>query len=60
MSFGQNVKVVKPTNLYKCIVSSNCVAELFVEIQSDVAISRRNKVQFHTGLFGPRTNKPDI
>ncbi|HVF80445.1 MAG TPA: acyltransferase [Flavisolibacter sp.] len=46
--FGQNVKVVAPVNLYGCEIGEDCFIGPFVEIQKDVSIGRRSKVQSHT------------
>jgi acetyltransferase-like isoleucine patch superfamily enzyme len=48
VKFGQNVKVVEPVNLYGCSVDANCFIGPFVEIQSDVSIGKRTKVQSHS------------
>lgn len=46
--FGQGVKVVTPVNLYGCSIGDNCFVGPFVEIQKDVVIGERTKVQSHT------------
>jgi acetyltransferase-like isoleucine patch superfamily enzyme len=45
--FGENVNVVKPVNLYGCKIGSQCFIGPFVEIQKDVVIGDRTKVQSH-------------
>ncbi len=45
--FGDNVKVVKPVNLYGCKIGANCFIGPFVEIQKDVEIGTNTKVQSH-------------
>lgn len=45
--FGENVKVVKPVNLYECIIGDDCFIGPFVEIQKGVTIGNRCKVQSH-------------
>lgn len=45
--FGQNVKVVQPVNIYGCTVGDDCFIGPFVEIQNDVTIGSRTKVQSH-------------
>jgi acetyltransferase-like isoleucine patch superfamily enzyme len=45
--FGENVKIVKPVNLYNCKVGSNCFIGPFVEIQKDVSIGANCKIQSH-------------
>jgi len=47
VSFGKDVKVIKPVNLYGCKISNNCFIGPFVEIQQDVRIGERTKVQSH-------------
>lgn len=48
VSFGSNVKVVEPANIYGCIIGDNCFIGPFVEIQKDVTIGKRTKIQSHT------------
>lgn len=48
VQFGQDVKVVEPVNLYDCSIGSNCFVGPFVEIQSNVTIGSRSKVQSHS------------
>ncbi len=47
VEFGENVKVVKPVNIYQCKIGSNCFIGPFVEIQKDVSIGSYTKVQSH-------------
>jgi acetyltransferase-like isoleucine patch superfamily enzyme len=46
--FGEGVKVVKPVNLYGCSIGDGSFIGPFVEIQRDVRIGNRCKVQSHT------------
>lgn len=46
-SFGRNVKIVRPVNLYGCAIGDDCFVGPFVEIQRDVRIGDRTKVQSH-------------
>ncbi|HET6253704.1 MAG TPA: acyltransferase [Puia sp.] len=46
--FGEGVKVVQPVNLYGCVIGDDSFVGPFVEIQKDVRIGRRCKVQSHT------------
>lgn len=46
--FGENVTVVEPVNMYGCTVGSNSFIGPFTEIQKDVVIGERCKVQSHT------------
>lgn len=48
VSFGRNVKVVLPVNLYGCAIGNDCFIGPFVEIQRQVRIGARTKVQSHT------------
>lgn len=47
VSFGDNVTVVEPVNLYECIIGNNCFIGPFVEIQKGVKVGNRCKVQSH-------------
>jgi len=46
--FGEQVKVVEPVNLYGCTIGDDCFIGPFVEIQKDVKIGKRTKVQSHS------------
>lgn len=48
MTFGDNVTVVKPVNLYGCVIGSNVFIGPFVEIQKDVSIGDGTKIQSHS------------
>lgn len=48
VSFGDNVTVVNPVNLYGCAIGSNVFVGPFVEIQKDVNIGERTKIQSHS------------
>lgn len=48
VEFGENVKVVEPVNVYGCSIGDDCFVGPFVEIQKDVQIGSRTKVQSHT------------
>lgn len=47
VSFGKNVKVMMPSNLYGCEIAEDCFIGPFVEIQKKVTIGARTKVQSH-------------
>lgn len=48
VSFGEGVKVVEPVNIYGCTIGDGCFVGPFVEIQKDVTIGKRTKVQSHS------------
>ena len=48
VKFGENVKVIEPSNLYDCELQDNVFIGPFVEIQSEVFIGARTKVQSHS------------
>ena len=45
--FGDSVTVIEPCNLYGCTIGNECFIGPFVEIQKDVSIGARTKVQSH-------------
>lgn len=47
VSFGERVKIVRPVNLYGCKLGDDCFVGPFVEIQNDVVIGPRTRVQSH-------------
>lgn len=47
VSFGANVTIVEPVNLYGCRIGDESFVGPFVEIQKDVSIGRRCRVQSH-------------
>ncbi|MEP0369139.1 MAG: acyltransferase [Cyclobacteriaceae bacterium] len=48
VSFGSNVTVVEPVNMYGCAIGDYCFIGPFVEIQKDVSIGSRTKIQSHS------------
>ena len=48
VSFGEGVKVVQPANLYGCEIGDHSFVGPFVEIQKDVTIGKRTRVQSHS------------
>lgn len=48
VTFGENVKVVKPVNIYGCEIGDNAFIGPFVEIQKSVKIGKNCKVQSHS------------
>jgi acetyltransferase-like isoleucine patch superfamily enzyme len=45
--FGANVTVIEPVNIYGCEIGDHVFVGPFVEIQKDVSIGARTKVQSH-------------
>ena len=48
VAFGSNVKIVEPVNIYGCTIGDDCFVGPFVEIQKDVFIGTRTKIQSHS------------
>ena len=48
VSFGCNVTVVQPANLYGCCIGDDVFVGPFVEIQKGVTIGSRTRVQSHS------------
>lgn len=48
VEFGKNVTIINPVNLYGCIIGDNVFIGPFVEIQKDVKIGDRTKIQSHS------------
>lgn len=46
--FGERVTVVEPVNLYGCTIGEDCFIGPFVEIQRDVWVGARTRVQSHS------------
>ena len=46
--FGSDVVIVEPVNLYECSIGDNCFIGPFVEIQKNVQIGNKNKIQSHS------------
>lgn len=47
VDFGKNVTVVEPVNIYECQIGDNCFIGPFVEIQKNVIIGNKCKIQSH-------------
>lgn len=48
VTFGENVTVVEPANLYGCQIGDGTFVGPFVEIQKHVTIGKRCKIQSHS------------
>jgi acetyltransferase-like isoleucine patch superfamily enzyme len=48
VTFGKNVKIVKPVNLYECTIGDDCFIGPFVEIQKGAVIGKNCKIQSHS------------
>ena len=48
VTFGDNVTIINPVNLYGCTISDDCFIGPFVELQKSVRIGKRCKVQSHS------------
>jgi acetyltransferase-like isoleucine patch superfamily enzyme len=48
VAFGERVTVVEPANLYGCRIGDDCFIGPFVEIQRDVSIGPRTRIQSHS------------
>lgn len=48
VDFGEGVKIVEPANIYGCSIGDGCFIGPFVEIQKDVTIGARCKIQSHS------------
>ncbi|MDU7693252.1 MAG: N-acetyltransferase [Helicobacter sp.] len=48
VTFGTNVTIIKPCNLYDCKLQDNVFVGPFVEIQNDVIIGQNTRIQSHS------------
>jgi acetyltransferase-like isoleucine patch superfamily enzyme len=48
VTHGAALKIVEPVNIYGCTLGDDCFVGPFVEIQKDVTIGDRTKVQSHS------------
>ena len=48
VTFGKDVTVVQPVNLYGCVIGDGSFIGPFVEIQSHVSIGKRCRIQSHS------------
>ena len=60
VEFGDNVVVHGHANLYGCVIGEESRIGTFVEIQCDVAIGKRVRVQSHTFICSDVTIEDDV
>lgn len=48
VEFGENVKIVEPSNIYECTIGNNVFVGPFVEIQKGVIVGDNTRIQSHT------------
>jgi acetyltransferase-like isoleucine patch superfamily enzyme len=48
VTFGENVTIIEPVNIYGCVIGDNCFIGPFVEIQRNVKIGKHCKIQSHS------------
>jgi acetyltransferase-like isoleucine patch superfamily enzyme len=48
VKFGEGVKIVNPVNIYGCEIGNDCFIGPFIEIQRNVKIGNKTKIQSHT------------
>jgi len=48
VKFGENVKIIQPSNIYECEIGDNCFIGPFVEIQKNSKIGSNTKIQSHS------------
>jgi len=48
VDFGRRVTITQPLNLYGCRIGDDCFIGPFVEIQKDVVIGNRTRIQSHS------------
>jgi acetyltransferase-like isoleucine patch superfamily enzyme len=47
VKFGEGITIVQPVNLYGCTIGDDCFIGPFVEIQRDVVVGKRCRIQSH-------------
>lgn len=57
---GRNVRLNAFVNLYGCVIGDECMIGTFVEIQRDVTIGPRCRVQSHTFICSGVTLEADV
>ena len=48
VKFGKNVKIIDPVNLYECFIEDDVFIGPFVEIQSNVRVKSKTRIQSHS------------
>jgi len=48
VDFGKDITLIDPVNIYGCKIGDGCFVGPFVEIQKDVQIGKRCKIQSHS------------
>jgi len=48
VTFGEDVTIVEPANIYDCVIGDNTFVGPFCEIQGGVIIGARTKIQSHS------------
>ena len=48
VSFGSDVKIIGPSNVYECVLGDEVFVGPFVEIQKGVVIGDRSRIQSHS------------
>jgi acetyltransferase-like isoleucine patch superfamily enzyme len=48
VTFGKNVRIISPSNIYGCEIGDDSFVGPFVEIQSNVRIGKKVKIQSHS------------
>lgn len=48
VTFGNQVRVIQPVNLFECTIGDHCLVGPFVEIQKNTVIGNRTRIQSHT------------
>ena len=48
VTFGRDVRVIEPVNLYECTIADDCFIGPFVEITEGVSIGARTRIQSHS------------
>ena len=60
VTFGKNVQLVSPVNLYGCNIGDNCFIGPFVEIQKTVVIGNDCRIQSHSFICEAVTIEDEV